>query len=337
MPSSHWKSLVRGRAGLTGESRQRAHNALLRPGIENRPIPAAASDGQASLEAMLLGLLGRAKHAECWYPTVPFMVRWVIPEPEMLTMSIPDEYLPDVIREIFPHWDLEDNTSTDVNMHGIGGLRYQCESDQVILTRLGYSGQVRIPVSADRWERACLVAVDSLGVSCRFALPWRESPEEWDPDEEAAWSRSRETAPGRRRFASQILRRLPGLQLPGAYWHDLWLNWWEPGRFINLEWLNGSSHDDLLDRFLDPKFGLDVEVCLDRSTASTVEDCRTLTRGQVALCSRSEPTESLILRRSHAADLPSVRSMDSRIRADQSAIEEKNGYFVRRPRSLRGW
>lgn len=336
MPSSRQKSLAEERRDLTGEKPQRVHTALLQPGAENAPLPAAANDGQASLEAMILGLLGRARHAQVWTPTVPFMVSSVTPEPDALTMSFPDEYLPDVIRELFPHWDLDD-TSTKVNMHGIGGLRYHCERKRVILTRLGYSGQVRIPdVNADRWDRACRVAVDSLGDG-RYAHPWRESSEKWNSDEKTAWSRRRETEAGRRKFASQILRRLPGLRLPGAYWHDLWINWWDPRCFINLEWMNGSSHDELLKRFLNSGLGLDVEICMDRSTAWTAENCHTLTQGRVALCSRSEPTEAIILRRLRDPDLPSARDLGwSRIRAEQAAIEEKHGYRVRRPRSLQG-
>jgi len=63
------------------------------------------------------------------------------------------------------------------------------------------------------------------------------------------------------RFASQILRRLPGLcPPPRAYSRDLWLNRFGDTCRIEFEWFSGADHDVVLDRILDPVFGPGAEI-----------------------------------------------------------------------------
>jgi hypothetical protein len=246
MPTSNLDSLAEGRAARTGESHQQARMALRRIGRRVPPIPDAEIDDQASLEAQFLTRLGRCRHHHYWSPKPAFMVSSVTPDPDGITIRVPDEYLPDAIRDVFPYWWTEDDGSQS-EVQGIPGLRYVHEHGQAILTRIGKPGRVCIPAGEGVWEKACRVAVDSLAEELEFFHPWRTSPAEWHPDEDQPWFPEDDSDCGNNRFASQILRRLPGLcPSTGAEWHDLWITWSGSRCNINLEWMNGASHAEVL-------------------------------------------------------------------------------------------
>lgn len=339
MPSSRLDSLAEGRANLTGERHERALMALRQLGREASPIPDAESEAQASLEARLLEQLGRSRHHLHWSPKVPFMITSVTPEPDRLTIRVPEEYLPDVIRDVFPYWVVEDDGSKS-DVYGIAGLRYRHDRGRVILARLGRPGRVCIPVKAGMWEKACRVAVDSLGDDCQLRFPWRTSPTERDPAENQTWPPDDEVARGNNHFVSQIFRRLPGLcPSADAEWHDLWINWWGDECIINLEWMNGTSHAEVLQLLLDPRFSPRAKIDPDKTTGKTVDGCYSLTEGQVTVRSELQPTAAIALRRlrdvdSADHDIEPMRNERVDLRAERAAIEAKHSYRARRPRSL---
>jgi hypothetical protein len=99
-------------------------------------------------------------------------------------------------------------------MYGIPGLRARHKRGRTVLSRPGIHGRIIIPVTADRWHKAVMVAAalrDDEGGTCS---PWLTHPRGWHPAE-ARWAA---TWPGRYSpdnwqyrntwFASQILRRL---------------------------------------------------------------------------------------------------------------------------------
>lgn len=339
MPSSRLHSLAEGRANLTGERHEQALMALRRLGRRASPIPDAESTDQASLEARFLERLGRSRHHQYWSPKVPFMVTSVTPEPEKLTIRVPEEYLPDVIRDVFPHWVVEHGVP-ESDVLGIAGLRYRHDRGRVILARLGRPGRVCIPVKAGMWEKACRVAVDSLGDACQFRIPWRTSPMEQDPDENQTWHPADEVARGNNHFLSQILRRLPGLcPSARAEWHDLWINWYGDQCIINLEWMNGTSHAEVLQLLLDPRFSPRAKIDPDRSTGKTIEGCYSLSEGRVTVLSELQPTAAIALRRMRYEDwtnddIDLMRNQGVGLRADRAAMEAKHSYRVHRPHSL---
>jgi hypothetical protein len=267
------------------------------------------------------------------------MVTSVVPKPDELTIRIPEKYLPDVIRDVLPYWVVEDDGSMS-DVYDIAGLRYHHEHGRVILTRLGKPGQVSIPVKPGTWDKACRVAVDSLGQESQFRLPWRTSPTEWDPVEDQTWPPDDETERRNNRFISQILRRLPGLcPPPRAEWHDLWFNRSGDDCVIKFEWMNGPSHAEVLKRLLDPTFTPGAEIDLHRYGNKSEDDCYAQTEGSVTVRSKSHPTAAIVLRRlrdeswSHSGE-ESTQNLDAELRADQAAIEAKHNYRARRPRSL---
>jgi hypothetical protein len=339
MPSSRLDSLAEGRANLTGERHEQALMALRQLGRKASPIPDAESEAQASLEARLLEQLGRSGHHQYWSPKVPFMVTSVTPEPDKLTIRVPEEYLPDVIRDVFPYWVIEDDGSKS-DVYGIAGLRYRLDRGRVIMARLGRPGRVCMPVKAGMWEKACRVAMDSLGDGFQFRFPWRTSPTERDPAENQAWPPDDGVTRTNNHFVSQIFRRLPGLcPSSRAEWHDLWINWRGDRCDINLEWMNGTSHAEVLELLLDPRFSPRAQIDPNGTTRKTVDGCYSLTAGWVTVRSELQPTAAIALRRlrnvySADHDIEFMCNEDVKLRAERAAIEAKHSYRVRRPRSL---
>lgn len=337
MPITKPGSLAKGRADLTGETRQQVQTELRRLGEGRPPLPDAENQDQASLEADILLLLGRCRYQRHWHPGVPFMVSSVTPRSDRLVLRVQDDYLPDVIRDILPSWAEEKNPAN--NLSGIAGLRFRCDYDRVTLARLGRPGRIVIPVKRWAWDKACAVAMELLLKEDDYRFPWAESPAKMTDTEEQSASLEPRADPSADRFLSQILRRLPGLcPPPQASYYDLWANWAGGGCTIKLEWMYGPSHAEVLRRLFDSGLTPDMAIDLDRHRGETAEACRRLVDGSVTLRSRDMPKLSIVLRRLPEADWGrSNRAEDTaeaRIRSGRVAVEERCGYHVRHPRPL---
>jgi hypothetical protein len=97
-------------------------------------------------------------------------------------------------------------------------------------------------------------------------------------------------------FASQILRRLPGLcPAPWLYYHDLWFNRVGEECSIQFEWAFGAAHNVVLARLLDPVFGVDGEIAL--LSGQKLDDCYSGTEYRVNIQYAPQPACSISLRR----------------------------------------
>lgn len=338
MPITRMGALTEGRADLTGETRQQAQTELRRLGSRTPAIPDAISRGQAPLEARVLLLLGKCLYQRSWHPGVPFMVSSVTPKPDQLILRIRDDYLPDIIQDILPSY-AEEGKNWMNNLTGIPGLRFRCGHDRVTLSRVGQAGYIVIPVKQLVWKKACAVAKKFLRADGDCRYPWEESPEKLTMTEEQSWNRDAGEDHAANRFLSQILRRLPGLcPPPQASYHDLWPNWIGNGCTIKLEWMYGPSHGEVLRRLFDAGLTPDMEIDLDHHRGESAEDLRRRVDGSVTLRSREAPVSSIVLRRLPAADWGrsnrTEETVEARVRSGRAAVEERCGYYVRRPRPL---
>lgn len=336
MPSTLLHRLCIGRAAQTGETPEQARAALLRLGPGTPPIPDAASEDQEFLESLFLEKLGRCRLHGWSSPSVPFMVSSVTPLPDELTVRVPAVFLPDLIFDIMPRWAVEDGDQDAPDVSGIAGLRALPERGRIVLFRPGFQGRIVIPVRPNMWRKACLVATDLNGSPGRVQMPWRISPTKCHPVE----IRYMESYPSRyspdsqrygSRFASQLMRRLPGLcPPPHGIYHDLWFN--KIGRkcSIQFEWKDGPSHAAVLKRLLDPVFSPGAEI--DLLDGETVADTYRRTEGHIIVRSSSQPTTDVVLRRWVSADKNRVdmREFDAELRAHRAVIEDKHGYWIRR-------
>jgi hypothetical protein len=91
----------------------------------------------------------------------PFGIKSVTPRPDALTVRIAAEFLPDIISDIAPVWRAEEEKDGEIiNMSGIPGLRALHRRGRTVLTRPGIPGRIVIPVPADRWRKAVMVAAE---------------------------------------------------------------------------------------------------------------------------------------------------------------------------------
>jgi hypothetical protein len=298
MRSSLLRALCTGRIQQTCEGRNLALDELrkLPPRV---PFPEAATLGQASLESDFLEAIGRCD-IDRWQPyLLPYVISSVTPRPHELVVRIPGEYLPDVIRAIMPHW-----LDGDGEVYGIPGLRASSGRDAVALHRPGRSGQLTIPCPPGRWRRAVGVAADMLAHDPKLRLPWTERRRDWDSAEIGHvefWPRR--YSPTRwqyrhTRFASQIMRRLPGLcSGRRPYYHNLWLNRFGDSCSIEFEWATGPPITSVLGKLLDPVFGPGAEIAL--LDGQTFDDCYAEGTYRVNVRSAQQPGCWISLR--HAA------------------------------------
>ncbi|WP_169981719.1 hypothetical protein [Microbispora sp. H10836] len=262
---------ARKRALYTGQAHQHAIKSLHRDqGKGSRPIP-VASTAQAALEALILERIGEWNPV-FWSPFVlAYGIAWVDPSPEDLTIGIPAQYLPDLIRGLIPTLHPKAaSASDDVEIQGIPGLRFSYEGGHVVLYRPGETARVRIPLKNESlWHKALKIGIDDFDSDLTF--PWDSHPNAWHPAElyfiNASW-------PGRyaiggehyqaSRLASDLLRRLPGLCGPFLA-HDMWFNFHgatDSEYYIQFEWQNSRPPNAVLDLILDRTFGLDVHIDL---------------------------------------------------------------------------
>ena len=227
---------------MTGETAQQALEGLrrLKPGLP--PIPDAASDDQAFLEATFLEGIGRCDVDRWMRHMVPFAVRSVTPFADELIVRTPLDFLPDILRQVMPCWATDEESDDYAEVHGIAGLRGRHARDRIVLERPGLPGRIAIPATRNQWRKAALVAADMCGDPRDVRMPWLDQPAEWHPAESAftdSWPER--FVPGGQLYgssllASQVLRRLPGLcPRPRAVFHSLWMNRFS--RFsIQFEW-----------------------------------------------------------------------------------------------------
>jgi hypothetical protein len=344
MPSTLFRRHYTGRAAQTGETSQQARAALLRFDPGTPPIPDAATVDQAFLESLFLEKLGRCRHHQWWTPSVPFMVKSVTPLIDEIVVRIPPVFLPDVICDVMPHWAAEDDGEEDIEVYGIAGLRARHERGRIVIARLGIPGRIVIPVRPNVWRKACLVAAEVHDPD-HVRMPWLTAPVDLHPAEThftERWpARYSPAGPAYRnsQYASQLLRRLPGLcPPPRAGFHDLWFNRVGDTCSIQFEWANGPSHAAVLKQLLDPLFDPGAEI--------DERDCEVIGRaeGYVTVRSRTQPTADVTFRRKitahpRADDARRARS-DAKMHAHRAAIERKHGYRVPRhpePISYRPW
>jgi hypothetical protein len=334
MPSSTLDALCQGRIAYTGESWECALTEL-RDAPHGTPIPDAASTGQAALESDFLEVIGRCDK-DRWEPyMLPFAVTSVTPRPDELVVRIPREYLPDIICDLMPLW-LNDEDETEVS--GIPGLRAEVRRDAVRLHRPGLPGCISIPCPAQQWHKAVTVAADLLGSEYGegWRLPWLTGQREWEPKEAGyveSWPR-RYSPVGwqyrNTRFASQILRRLPGLcPDPRPYFHDLWFNRFGDTCSIEFEWAFGTEHKPVIDLLLDPLFGPGAEIAL--LDGQSMKDCTSGLAYRVNVRSSQQPQTWISLRRltwdHDQKDHANVLATYLRRRCTQrAAVEARHGY-----------
>jgi hypothetical protein len=334
MPTSTTDMLCKGRIACTGESWECGLTEL-RNTPHGTPIPDAGSPGQSALESEFLEVIGKCD-PDRWQPhTLPFLITSVIPRPDELIVRIPDDYLPDVICDLMPKW-LDDEDDNEVS--GIPGLRADVrrESGKVRLHRPGLPGCISIPRTANRWHKALLVAGDLLSHKSRegLQLPWLTGQPEWTDTEIAfveQYPRWYGTASWQYRnslFASQILRRLPGLCAdPRAYFHDMWFNRFGDTCQIQFEWADGPTHKAAIDLLLDPVFGPGAEI--DLFDGQSLEDCMSDSEYRVNVRSIQQPATSISLRRmlrgSRETDPALLRMLNTRA-SQRAAIEARYGY-----------
>lgn len=161
-------------------------------------------------------------------------------------------------------------------------------------------------------------------------MPWLTQPDEWHP-QETRWVQTycKRCSPGswqyrNSRFASQILRRLPGLcPLPRAYGHDLWFNRFGDTCSVQFESAFGATHDFILDKILDPVFGPGAEIALFKG--QTTAGCYAGTEYPVTVRSAGEPSTWIALRRAtrerQADDEDPSRTFGMERRRFRDAIE----------------
>ena len=159
------------------------------------------------------------------------------------------------------------------------------------------------------------------GPEARFTEAW---PDSFSPQD----SRYRRTG-----FASRVLRRLPGLRpAPRAEWHDLWINY----AGIQFEWENGPIHAAVLERLLDPDFGLGGEIEL--LDGQTLADCYADKQGTVKVCTTQHSAGLIALRRltDPGTDTsPLTTKLGDHRHAQRDAAERARGYrFARLPDSV---
>ena len=336
MPSTLLTALARGRSARTGESCRDALNEirLLQPGTP--PIPSAANMHQAALESDFLEAIGKCPK-DRWRPRMrPFAIKSVTPRPDALIVRIAAKYLPDIVRDIAPAWRPEEVKDGEVvNMSGIPGLRAFHKRGHTVLSRPGVPGRIIIPVPADRWRKAVLVAADLWGYEGGTCSPWLTRPRQWHPAE----TRLAENRPeryatdgwqyGNAWLASQILRRLPGLcPMPWPYYHDLWFNRFGDKCSIQFEWAFGATHDVVLGRLLHPVFGFNGEIAL--LGEQTLADCYSGSEYGVNIQYVPQPACSISLRRAvwEPADGDEAAAMEfGQLKWPyRSAVEKKYGY-----------
>jgi hypothetical protein len=265
---------------------------------------------------------------------LPFAIRSVTPRPRELIVRIPKEFLPDIIRDIMPGWFAEDEDSGP-EVYGIPGLRAQFHWGRIILNRPGFAGRISIPAPAGRWRKAALIATDLWGDERTTRMPWLTHPDEWHPEE----VRCVESWPGRystsswqyrkSRFASQVLRRLPGLcPTPRAYYHDLWFNRVGDTCSIQFEWAFGATHKVILGKLLDPVFGPDARIEL--FDGQNWADCFADTARLVKVHSAREPDCWIDLRRAvwgeHFENDAITRKFGEQRRDLRKTVEKKYEY-----------
>jgi hypothetical protein len=177
MPSTLLMALARGRSARTGESSRHELNEirLLQPGTP--PIPSAADVHQAALESDFLEVIGRCPK-DRWRPRMrPFGIKSVTPRPDALTVRIAAEFLPDIIHDIAPAWRAEEEKDGEIiNMSGIPGIRALHRRGRTVLTRPGIPGRIVIPVPADRWRKAVMVAAELWQYEGGTCSPWFTHP-----------------------------------------------------------------------------------------------------------------------------------------------------------------
>lgn len=337
MPTPQFRALCTGRMIQTGECRNLALDELRKLPAGAPPIPEAADEDQAYLESEFLEVIGRCSK-DLWRPRMlPFGVRSVTPRPRELVVSIPKEFLPDIIRGIMPSWSAEDEerTGSICQIYGIPGLRAQFQWGRIILSRPGFTGRISIPASADRWRKAALIAADLACDEGGTRMPWRTHPHEWHPGEVRwveSWPRHYSTGGWHyrnSRFASQILRHLPGLcPVPWAYFHDLWFNRFGDTCSIEFEWALGVAHTVILGRILDPVFGPGAHIAL--LEGQSLADCFGDTARVVKVECARQPASWIALRRlvwaEDDSDGAAGRKFGERRRLFRKAAEEKYDY-----------
>lgn len=216
-----------------------------------------------------------------------------------ITVQVPREFLPDIIRQIMPVVG-----GGLAEPSGVNGLRATVADGIVELSRPELSAVIRIPASQRDWELAAKVAFDDFNPDVELA--WVTHPDRWHPEELALMDAyPSHCAIGgeyyrNSSFASAVLRRLPGMcpNPETTEYHSLWINHWGPGDAysIQLEWCDGPAHRAFLDRLLDPVAGLDAEITLFKG--QTLADCYSDDPRQVCLASRDNTRNTLVLRRS---------------------------------------
>jgi hypothetical protein len=338
MPTPRPRALANARRALTREGYQDALKAILRHGPDAAPIPDASSDDQAFLEARFLEELGRCRYDRCRTPLVPFMLNSVTPEPDELTIRVPDRYLPDVIRDVMPYGTVgSDGRLPDIG--GIAGLRYRHERGRAVLFRPGRQGQVSVPASKSMWESACHVAIDTQDSDRQLYFPWLSSPGNWDSAEKVPWILSGEKNRGSNMFMSQVLRRLPGLcPPPRAEYYDLWTNYRHGNEcVVKLEWMNGAGHSKIMVNLLSPRLNPVMEITPEGKWNIGKDDFPVETGGSATLRSKKYPGSMIVLRRmADARWAHEDENAGDTYPASRLAIEERHGYRTRCPQRLRG-
>ncbi|TDB84322.1 hypothetical protein E1264_25090 [Actinomadura sp. KC216] len=247
-----------------------------------QPLIPAASPGLAVLETRLLFACGQLDYRredeslEEWanrrtcYP--PLGIRYLVPEPEELQVSLHPYLVPQFVDQVLPRVEAE-----GAEVHGIAGLRARVHDRFVLLYRPGRAGRIRVRISRRRWDQAARHAL--RGVS-HGNVPWLTHPDTWHPAETAFHDRYgylRDCGPNGSAFLSGLLRRCHALNGNDytQYWH-LWGN----RRRVELEWRGGVTHQSVLDRLLDPRHGLNAQpddptrTCrCDDTTTDTFNEC----------------------------------------------------------------
>src|ERR1035437_6984263 len=72
-------------------------------------------------------------------------------------------------------------------MYGIPGLRAWHKRGRTVLSRPGIPGRIIIPVTAERWHKAVMVAAELGGDAGGTCSPWLTHPRGWHPAE-ARWA-----------------------------------------------------------------------------------------------------------------------------------------------------
>lgn len=264
MPASTTSRLARLRAHATGESYQKAHQAIRSVPPAN-PILAEPSPLQEQLEGAIFDKMATLRfiaRQRDGYHFQPFGLRCVVPSPDQLiieleTWSVYKEFVLNIMPGIE---QVEDGSNPEI--HGIPGLRRRSHNLGLSLFRPGLAAEVVIAgLGVAEWE-----AAHASGFSVPHTpgiCPATSHPDEWTPTEQnyasAFLTRFGELAVRHEQddhiLQSAMLRRIGLLNRLDSRSTSTWRKIRKPGIVVELfqDDFSLESHDRFIEEMTSPR------------------------------------------------------------------------------------